>query len=253
MTIEKYQSTFIGVGELKMRRVSDNLVYHLPTPMNMVVEPGKNERVLMGRNKLGRRVEVASFIDAENPVLNISYGVVQPELLQFRLGNYFETTTKELYLPTFFDLANGGTFPAVTAPSLGHAVINGADAIASIKRPDGLSQPLTEGTDFTIGAGGQVTFSSALVAAKETVSMLIPYTVTGLGIGSELIGRHEVVATIIDSEGYVWFFHAPNAKPSAAGGSIDFSAESFDLQLKLYNSGGCQPFTLIKSSDKVSC
>jgi hypothetical protein len=253
MTIEKLQSTFIGVTELKMRRFKDNLVYHLPTPMNMVVEPGKNERVLMGRNKLGRRVEVASFIDAENPVLNISYGIVQPELLQFRLGNYFTNVTKDLMIPTTFDLGQGGTFPAVQAPSLGHAIIAGADATASIKRPDGTSLALVEGTDFTIGAGGMVTFSAALVAAKETVSMLIPYTVTGLGIGSELIGRHEVVATIVDSEGYVWFFHAPNAKPSAAGGSIDFSAESFDLQLKLYNSGGCQPFTLIKSSDRVSC
>lgn len=253
MTIEKLQSTFIGVTELKMRRTKDNLVYHLPTPMNMVVEPGKNERVQMGRSKLGRRIEVSSFIDGENPTLSISYGVVQPELLQFRLGNYFENVTKDLFIPTTFDLAQGGTFPAVQAPSLGHAIIAGADATASIKLANGTSQALVEGTDFTIGAGGLVTFSAALVAAKETVSMLIPYTVTGLGIGSELIGRHEVVASIVDSEGYVWFFHAPNAKPSAAGGTIDFSAESFDLQLKLYNSGGCQPFTLIKSSDRVSC
>src|SRR4028119_1362345 len=142
MTIEKLQSTFIGVTELKMRRFKDNLVYHLPTPMNMVVEPGKNERVLMGRNKLGRRVEVASFIDAENPVLNISYGIVQPELLQFRLGNYFENVTKDLMIPTTFDLGQGGTFPAVQAPSLGHAIIAGADATASIKRPDGTSLAL---------------------------------------------------------------------------------------------------------------
>ena len=253
MTVEKLYSTFIGVTELKMRRAKDNLVYHLPTPMNMVVEPGKNERVIMGRNKIGRRVETTSFIDAENPVLNISYGIVQPELLQFRLGNYFTTTTKDLFIPVTFDLGQGGTFPAVQAPSLGHSIIAGADAFASIKNPNGTSLPLTEGTDFTIGTGGLVTFSAALVAAKETVSMLIPYTVTGLGIGSELIGRHEVVASIVDTEGYVWFFHAPNAKPSAAGGAIDFSAESFDLSLKLYNSGGCQPFTLIKSSDKVSC
>jgi len=253
MITERLYSTFVGVQELKMRRYRDGLIYHLPTPMNMVVEPGKNERVLMGRNRLGRRVEVASFIDGENPVLNLSYGVVQPELLQFRLGNYFESKTQELKLPVTFDLGEGGTFPAVTAPSLGHSIIAGADAEASIKRPDGSSMSLVEGTDFTIGASGMVTFSAALVAAKETVSMLIPYTVTGLGIGSELIGRHEVVATILDSEGWVWFFHAPNAKPSAAGGSIDFSAESFDLQLKLQNAGGCQPFTLIKSSDRVSC
>ena len=253
MTVEKLQSTFIGVTELKMRRVKDNLVYHLPTPMNMVVEPGKNERIQMGRNKLGRKVEVSSFIDAENPVLNISYGVIQPELLQFRLGNYFQNVTKELFIPVSFDLNRGGTFPAVQAPSLGYAIVAGVASFASIKKPDGSSLALIDGADYTIGAGGLITFSAALVAAKETVSMLIPYTVTGLGIGAELIGRHEVVASIIDTEGYVWFFHAPNAKPSAAGGSIDFSAESFDLSLKLYNSGGCQAFTLIKSSDRVSC
>lgn len=253
MTTTKLNNTIVGVTEVKLRRTKDGLIYHLPIPQNLVVEPNKDERVIQGRNRLGRQVETFSYIRGENPTLTISYQHVQPELLQFRLGSYFETTTKDLFIPMSFNLAQGGTFPAVQAPSLGHAIIAGAEAIASIKKPDGTSQALEEGPDFTIGAGGAITFSSALVAAKETVSMLIPYTVTGLGIGSELIGQHEVVASMVDTEGYVWLFYAPNTLPSAAGGAIDFSAEGFDLQLKIYPSGGCQPFILIKTADKVSC
>jgi len=253
MTIAKQEATIIGITEVKLQRVSDGLIYHLPIPANMVIDTAKDERVIMGKNRLGRSVETSSYIRGENPSVTISYQHVQPELLQFRLGNYFETQTKELFIPVTFNLSEGGTFPASTAPNLGHSIIAGADALASIKKPNGMSQALQEGVDFTIGAGGAITFSPALVAAKETVSMLIPYTVTGIGIGSQLIGQHRVVASAVDTEGYVWIFYAPNAKPSAAGGAIDFSAEGFDLQLKIYPSGGCQAFTLMKTGDKVSC
>lgn len=253
MTVAKKEATIIGITEVKLQRVRDGLIYHLPTPANMVIDTAKDERVIMGKNRVGRTVETSSYIRGENPSVTISYQHVQPELLQFRLGNYFETQTKELFIPVTFDLSEGGTFPAVQAPNLGHAIVAGADALASIKKSNGMSQALQEGVDFTIGAGGAITFSQALVTAKETVSMLIPYTVNGIGIGAELIGQHRIVASAVDTEGYVWIFYAPNAKPSAAGGSIDFSAEGFDLQLKIYPSGGCQAFTLMKTGDRVAC
>lgn len=253
MTQAKKEATIIGVTEVKIQRVSDGLIYHLPNPANMVVDLGKDERVIMGKNRLGRTTETSSYIRGESPTLTISYQHVQPELLQFRIGNYFENQTKDLFIPVTFDLSEGGTFPASQAPNLGHSIIAGADAIASIKKANGMSEQLQEGVDFTIGAGGAITFSPSLVAAKETVSMLIPYSVTGIGIGAQLIGQHRVVASAVDTEGYVWIFYAPNVKPSAAGGAIDFSAEGFDLTLKIYPSGGCQAFTLMKTGDKVSC
>lgn len=253
MTTAKKEATIIGITEVKLQRVRDDLIYHLPIPANMVLELNKDERVIMGKNRLGRSVETSSYIRGETPSLTISYQHVQPELLQFRLGSYFENQTKELFIPVTFDLSEGGTFPASTAPNLGHTIIAGADAKASIKKANGMSEQLQEGVDFTIGAGGAITFSDALVNAKETVSMLIPYSVSGIGIGAELIGQHRVVASAVDTEGYVWLFYAPNAKPSAAGGAIDFSAEGFDLQLKIYPSGGCQSFTLMKTGDRVAC
>jgi len=253
MTQAKRDSTIIGVTEVKLQQIENGLIYHLPVPSNMVIDLGKDERVIMGKNRLGRTVETSSYIRGENPTVTISYQHVQPELLQFRFGNYFENQTKELFIPISFDLSQGGTFPASVAPELGHSILAGADARASIKKPNGLSQDLQEGVDFTIGAGGAITFSAALVAAKETVSMLIPAAVTGSGIGAKLIGPHRIVASALDTEGYVWIFYAPNAQSSAAGGTIDFSAEGFDLTFKIYPGNSCQPFTLIKSGDRVAC
>jgi hypothetical protein len=253
MTQAKKESTIVAITEVKLQRVSDGLIYHLPTPANMVVDLGKDERVIMGKDRLGKTVKTSSYVRGESPTVTLSYQHVQPELLQFRIGNYFENQTKELYIPISFNLSEGGTFPASQAPNLGHAIIAGADAIASIKKANGMSQALQEGVDFTIGAGGAITFSAALVAAKETVSMLIPYSVTGVGIGAQLIGQHRIVASAVDTEGYVWIFYAPNSKPSTAGGTIDFSAEGFDLTLEIYPSGGCQSYTLMKTGDRVSC
>jgi len=83
--------TFKGLADLRLRRLSDGLIWCLPTPSTFAVDNGIEQKVQMTRNQLGEMTRAGSYVSGRTPTLRLNYGAIQPELLQFRIGNYFQT------------------------------------------------------------------------------------------------------------------------------------------------------------------
>lgn len=257
--------TFVGVSDLKIQRLSDNVVMNLPLPQGFSLETGKENRVQYSRNKLGRRVRIGSFITGEDPVLNISYSNMQPEIMAFRLGNYFKPVTKELFTAFSFDLgsSNSTEFEGVTDPTqFGYGIAADQEVFASITR-NNLSVPLTQETyagftasstdTFAQGENGAFKFSDNLLDEKQVVSALVTYEANGLHISEELVGNHRLVAQMTTTEGEIVLFIAPLCKPISEG-AIDFTAESMDISLSFITPfGSCQAYDIVYTGLYVDC
>lgn len=262
MTIALLNETFKGISELKMYRHSDGLLYHLPTPQNFVLQDQKEQRMQYTRDWMGRRTRANTYVVATEASLSISYSVVNPELLAFRIGTYFESKTNDLYFTRSYTVTQNN-FPAYALGSFGKGIVADADAKAS-KKVGYISTPLTiqpyatftpaTANSFAVGADGALKFSDNLVAARETVSVMIPYTLTGLSIGDEIVGGHSLVAHLVTTENKVVVFTAFNVTPDLNGASIDASAEGLEIPLFVnIVPGGCYSYQMVYTNLSVEC
>ena len=262
MTIQILNTTFKGLADLKFLRHSDDVLMHWPTPQNFVLQDTKEQRIQMSRNNFGERTRVRTYTVSQESTLSVAYSHMQPELLAFRFGRYFEQNTKDLfYIQTY--TVTKTSYDPVTTGFYGFGITADADAKASIKEGH-LSVELTQQPfatfvpttlkSFAVGANGAVKFSNDLLAARETVSLLVPYSISALGIGDELVGDHSVRAKLVDTNNEIVLFYAPNVTPNLDGAALDPSADTLELPLFVNTPpGACFSFELEWTGLKVKC
>lgn len=263
MTVSVLNRTFIGIAELKLRRTSDGVILHLPTPNTFIVENNVEEKIQYTRTSQGQRSRAGSYVSGREPMLRVSYSHMQPETLQFKIGNEFETKTNTLKVAKSFTVIQNN-YPAVTTTgTLGYNVAANAPAQASITR-DNISFELTQvpfssfdanvDDTFAIGASFAVKFSNNLVTTQETVSMLVDESFTGLGIGDNIVGAHSVIASIITTQNKLVIFRANYITPSIAGSGFDASSEQIEIPFFINTqSGECFPYELFWTDVTVNC
>lgn len=262
MTISILNETFKGISELKVLRHKDNLLMHWPTPNNFVLQDTKEQRMQYTRDWMGRRTRANTYVVASDASLSISYSHVQPELLAFRIGTYFEEKTNDVYFVRSYTVTKD-SYPAYATGAFGNGIVADADAKASIKTAysteELTAQPYatfngSTAKSFAVGANGAVKFSTDLVTNRETVSLMVPYTLTGLSIGDELVGAHSIVANLVTSENKVVVFTAFNVTPNLDGASIDPSAEGLEVPMFVnIVPGTCTSYQLTYTNKIVEC
>jgi hypothetical protein len=255
--------TFKGVADLKLRRRSDGLLINAPIPSTFRIENGIEQVIQNTKNSQGENVRSNSYIRGRMPTMSIAYSHMSPELLAFRIGNYFETmTVADLGLPRTYDVEKN-EYPPVSTGKLGFTIAADEPSVATVT-VDHISTPLTQGTyagftpatlmSFAIGASGAVKFSDDLVAAKARVSIETPYTITGLGIGSTVVGTHSVSAVLIGNDNEVVLFKAGNVTPNFDGSGFDAGADTLEIPWFVNNvAGSCQAWNLYFCKEYVSC
>lgn len=254
--------TFKGVADLKMRRLADGILLNTPVPQTFRVENGIEQTIQMTKNGQGESTRSNNYIKGRMPTLSIAFSHMNPELLAFRIGNYFETmTVTDMALPYTIRVDKNNFPPATSSNKLGFTIVADEPSVASAT-VDHISTPLTQQDfasfapatpmSFAIGDAGAMKFSDDLVAAVATVSVEIPYTVTGLGIGSTIVGPHKVTAKIIGNDNEVVLFQAPNVTVNFDGSGIDVGADTLEIPLFINNSG-CQPYRMLFTGQYVSC
>lgn len=265
MTISIINRTFVGISELKLKRLSDGLLYNWPIPDNFSVQDNKEQKRQYTRNAQGRRVPANNYISGEDPVLTISYTHMQPEMIAFRVGNLFEEDTKNVFLNKTLEVTTNNFAGATTSAELGFGIsADLTDTTASKVGSNGLSFPLVRAAyatfdpavadTFAQGANGALKFSNNLVTAKEIISVQMPYTVTGLTIGDNLVGPHSVVATLVDTNNKVAIFYAPVATPNLDGAGFTPGGDAMEIPLFLNNPpGACRSWDLIYTNKEVRC
>lgn len=263
MTVSVLNRTFKGIAELKLKRSKDGAILHLPTPNTFMVDNNVEEKIQYTRTAQGERSRAGSYISGREPVLKISYSHVQPETLQFKIGNEFEEKTSELKFAKSYTITQS-VYPAVdTSGTLGYNVVVDAPTQVSITR-NNVSFQLTQvpfssfdatvADTFAIGARLIVKFSNNLVAASETASMLTTETFTGLGIGDNIVGAHSIIANIITTQNQLVIFRANYIVPSIAGSGFDASAEQVEVPFFINTQAGeCFPYEMFWTNVTLSC
>lgn len=263
MTVSVLNRTFKGIAELKLRRSSDGAVLHLPTPNTFVVENNVEEKIQYTRTAQGERSRAGSYVSGREPMLRVAYSHMQPETLQFKIGNEFETKTSSLKVAKSYTVIQNN-YPAVASTGiLGYNVVVDANAQASITRgnvsfqltqtPFGSFDPNVDDT-FAIGVHFAIKFSDNIVAAQETVSVLVEESFTGLGIGDNIVGAHSVIATIITTQNKLVIFRSNYITPSLAGSGFDPSSEQVEIPFFINTqSGDCFPYELFWTDVTVNC
>lgn len=262
MTVSVLNRTFKGLADLKLRRTSDGALYHLPVPSTFVVDNNIEQRIQYTRTGQGERARASSFVAGREPMLRIVYSHMQPETVQFKIGNEFESKTSTLkFVKSFTVTAND--FPAVASGTLGYNVVADAPSQASITR-NNISFQLTQvpigsfdatvADTFAVGANFNVKFSNNLVTAGETLSLQTQESFTYLGIGDNLVGAHSCVATLITTENKVVIFSAPFITPDLSGSGIDPGADQLEIPFFLNNQpGSCFPYEMSWLNVTVAC
>lgn len=256
--------TFKGLADLRLKRLSDGLIWCLPTPSTFAVDNGIEQKVQTTRNQLGEMARAGSYISGRQPNLKLSYGFMQPEILQFKIGNYFSTKTNTaLSLAKSVDVFQNAYPGALNNTQLGFTITADVVSQATVVK-NNVSTLLTQqpyasfsnATDdsFAVGDAGALKFSDNLKTAAARVSLLIPYTINTYGIGSTIVGPHSVFATLITNENEVVIFTAQKVTPDFQGSGFDTGAESIELPFFINQpAGACQSYQLDWTGLYVSC
>lgn len=263
MTIAKLNSTIKGVAELKLQRLSDNAILHLPTPTNFVIDNAIEQRIQTTQNSQGEMTRASSYIKGRMPMLRIVYSHMQQETLQFKIGNEFEDKTSTLQVIKSVQITQGSYNGVTETTRIGYNVIEDAVSQAAITR-NGESVQLTQqpydtfnattADSFAVGAALALKFSDNLVTAQETVSIITTESFTGRGIADTLVGAHKVRASIITTDNQVIIFKADNITPSFDGAAIDTSAENIELPFFINQvPGQCFPYEWFYTGKFVGC
>jgi hypothetical protein len=256
--------TFKGLADLRLKRLSDGLIWCLPTPSTFAVDNGIEQKIQMTRNQLGEMTRAGSYISGRTPTLRVSYQNMQPEILQFRIGNYFAAKTNtELALPKSVDVFQNEYAGALNSTQLGFTItadtvtqattVKNNASVLLTQQPFGSFSAATDDS-FAVGDAGALKFSNNLKTAAARVSLLIPYTINTYGIGSQIVGPHSLFATLITTEGEVVVFTCRRVTPNFEGSGFDTGAESIELPFFINSvAGQCQSYELDYTGVYVSC
>jgi hypothetical protein len=265
MTIQALNKSYKGVSQISLTRLDDNVTFAFPSPETFSISSNIEEKIQMTRNEFGEKVRGGTFKMGEMPELSISYGYVQPEMIAFRLGQRLAEGTVDTEIPRQVIAADSIPADATGGLYFGIAA-DPATAIASII-VDSISVPLTRQPfatfapatplSYAVGANGALLFSTDLVAAKESVTLVLPITgATVASISDLLVGPLAIKAKLVDSTNGVTLISIPNATVNLSGANFSFGSDE-NSEIGFYvNStpGACRSWDLyVLSGVTVQC
>lgn len=264
MTIALNNTTYVGMSNLTIQRLSDNVVYSFPSPADFVLSTGVAERPQMAKNDLGQTVRARSFAISQMPVLQVRYTHIRPEMIGFRVGRQMteEPVPITTHLPKLIQVTKN-TYSAAEAnlPATG---VNPATSYGSKLDPstantvelprdaDFATFDHTETNSFAVSPTGGLKFSNNLIG--QVVTLAIGYVSEAIKLSEQLIGDVKITAALVNTNNQVDIFEAGAATPALDNAQIQFGGEGMDMAFNLNNiPGRCAPWDLYQTGIIVSC
>ncbi len=220
--IDGIDRTIRNVAELHLKNLTTGLVINLPKPQLLQILDNPTQRRLPGVNAAGYSVFSGSFIKGYDPQLIIGYAQMQPEIISFKLGRKFADATKTIEVSKAFQVTQTGV-----ALDLGIGGFTVNSHLAS-RTTDNFSEDVTGLVTIGGGATPTVTFDPSLAGDRVTIESNI--TVTGKFLGAEILETHSLSATLIATTDEIIFVDVPLVEVNVEGASLDFDAETSQLQ-----------------------
>lgn len=243
-----------GITDSSIKDEDTGTVLVLPTADEATLDPGIEEIVVTARSQLGETVVVDSYIDSQQPVLNLTFPKKTPELLGMRLGKKFtlQDDVPVEIVKTF--KVTKRNYPAAEDGFEGFGVpANSEFAIASYLSDDGLSVPLTRGSyaediagtlTWGSGADGAMSFSEDLLGAY--VSVRLPLVLTqALALSEENFLNLSMRLVLIQTDLKIVQLEIPSIRPNLGEGEISFTEGTLPLSFRVaYDGSTCVPISI---------
>jgi len=264
MTIALNNTTYVGMSNLTLTRLSDNVVYCFPSAQDFVLNTGVSERPQMAKNDLGQTVRARSFPIAQMPVLQVRYNHIRPEMIGFRVGRQMTSAPVPIttHIPKQMQVMQNSY--GVGLANLPTSGINPATTVGSRINPsNGSTLPLVRDNDFNgfdhtqqnrfaIAANGAIKFSNNLIG--QVVTLAIGYATQALKLSEQLIGDVRINVALVTTNNTIDFFEAPAATPVLDNAQIQFGGEGMDIGFNLNNiPGRCTPWDIYQTEQVVAC
>jgi len=264
-TIAQFNETFKGVSEIKLQRLSDNAILQLPIPASFMIDNQIEQRQQVGRDGQGLKVRTGSYPIGKMPIIKLVYSYMQPELLQFKIGNEFATTTDEISVIKTYRITQN-TYPAITNNTqLGYGVTQDQSSQAAIKRnsvsvqltqqPFNTFDPTIEDS-FAVGAAMAVKFSNNLVSEVDICTIITQESASILSLSDNPVEEYQLLALTVTTLNQIVNVKVFSCFPSFDGSTIDFSGGAESIEIPLFVNhieGNCIDYDIIWTGQYVNC
>jgi hypothetical protein len=272
MGLNDFNKSMKGVAQFSLLRLSDNVIYNIATPSNIVISEGIDQMEQMGRNDQGEETRLFSFTKGRKATAEVTFTQMQTEIVALRNGVLLEEKSYTTALPFKF-LADRGDIPGVTAGNAGYGIIEDVNiglpsAPRASVRPGDQSIPLTQQAFaqysswrstpncFAVGADRAVRISDNLVTQQEVVSMQIPITGTATLLSDKSLGAVSIRGVVVDTTNKIHLLSIPLATIDLSDAGLDLSADTATVKLFLNSvPGACRTWNLasLKTNNLVAC
>lgn len=242
------------------------IIYVTPTASKFVLATGLTEIKKQAASQLGVKVTATTVIDAEEPLITLSYGSATAFITQMVMGRKFALQSVASYLAKNNVLLtsnsiSGSTTSGQEAYGLGADIAGSLGAVFRLNQnvaltfvtPYSTFDPATTTDSFAVGANGALKFSNNLIGSPVSWQIPVP-AASRLALTGDTNFDYNVKVFFLDLENRVSLFEASSVKP-VLGKNFDPSAESIDVELRVNYSGAqCAPYSFqYIGSDTAFC
>lgn len=272
--IQTINVSFKGISpRFTVLQLATGKLFSFPTPQNIVINEGVEQKQQLGKNETGETVRLFSYPTSRQPTATVTFGHMQPEITAMRLGVELEEANYSLMAPGPNLWVTKGEYDGVSNGQYGYGLsedvnLNQDNApMASVKRGV-ISVPLTqrawndydnwrdEQMSFAIGANTALRFSDDIVDAQDVVSTMVPYTSTMTFFSDRSIGALAIAGVVVDSTDRVHILQIYQSTVDLSNAGLDMSADTAELALFLNNPpGSCRAWNLYSpaTNNEVAC
>jgi hypothetical protein len=231
------------------------IIHVTPSASKFVLATGLTEIKKQAASQLGVKVTATTVIDAEEPLMTLSYGTLNAFTAGLLFGRSFAVQTLASYLAKNNVLLSGNSIAGATsagqegyglaadpAGAIASQFNNNLDVPLTYVTPYSTFDPVGTTNSFAVGANGALKFSNNLIGYP--VSWLIPVpTASRLALTGNTFFDFNVKVFFLDLQNRVSLFEATSVKP-VLGKNFDPSAESVDIELRVnYDGSTCAPYS----------
>lgn len=220
-------------------------------PSTAELDLGIEELLFESRSQLGERVTEVVTIDAQNPVVNMTFAGLTPPLLALRLGRQLVTSEESFNVEKTIR-ATLNTYPAATSGREGFGMP--ADQAASTMSKVNLLGDYTELTrvafashdpavDDTFAQGADGAFKVANNILNSDIAYSFPNTIASvLSIGEDPLTNLRLNMTVVLLDLRLFRVEIPSVTVAPAEGAIPIGAGEMSLAVRAtYDGSTCTP------------
>lgn len=263
--LQDFQRRFKGLATAKLIDTASTNPFHVPN-CNFVFNPGQEIEVLDLANTVGSMSYAGYTITADKPSIELTFKHNPPEVLEMIFGYKFAVETNVVgEFSREFTAGKDAKIPAVGAGELGETIIDDDPGVSisvldsdfnytlPLTRVD-LATGVTAATEYTVGAGGEITFHSSLAGKNGT--MVVNTTFSQVMRKSETpIGTYDFLSTLVMADSLrVALMSAKNCEVQLGNSQFNPSSpESTFTIMPIAELGRCSSYDFMYLTQRLAC